>query len=114
MAGQTPRQPGLPAERTLLSWERSAFGFLVGGALVLLRQHGPLGPGRISLAITAALLVLLVLGLGYRRSQQIKASPVIAGRVVMLAPCAEVLLIGGATVGFSMAIVVVLLFSAYR
>lgn len=112
MAGQPRRKPGLPAERTLLSWERSAFGFLVGGALVLLRQHGPLGPGRTVLALTAALLALLVLWLGYRRSQQIKDAPVIAGQGVMLAPRAEVLLIGGATVVFSMAIVVVLLFSA--
>ena len=112
MAGQPRHKPGLPAERTLLSWERSAFGFLVGGALVLLRQHGPLGSGRTLLALTAALLALLVLGLGYRRSQQIKVSPVLAGRVVMPAPRAEVVLIGAATVAFSMAIVVVLLVSA--
>lgn len=112
MAGQPRRKPGLPAERTLLSWERSSFGFLVGGALVLLRQHGPLGPGRTLLALTAAVLALLVLGLGYRRSQQIKDSPVIAGRGVMPAPRAEVLLIGGATVAFSMAVLVVLVFSA--
>lgn len=75
----------------------------------MLRQHGPLGSGRVLLALTAALLALLVLGLGYRRSRQIKHSPVIAGRVVLPAPYAEVLLIGGATVAFSMAIVVVLL-----
>lgn len=111
MAGQPRHKPGLPAERTLLSWERSAFGFLVGGALVLLRQHGPFGSGRTLLALTAALLALLVLGLGYRRSHQIKDSPVIAGRIVMPAPRAEVLLIGGATVVFSMAIVVALLVS---
>ena len=62
------------------------------------------------LALTAALLALLVLGLGYRRSQQIRASPVIAGRLVMLAPRAEVCLIGGATVVFAMAVVGVLLY----
>ncbi len=109
MPGREPSKPGLPAERTLLSWERSAFGFLVGGALVLLRQHGPLGPGRTALALAAALLALLVLGLGYRRSRQIRTSPVIENRVVMLAPQAEVLLIGVATVGFATAIVVALL-----
>ncbi|HYO02366.1 MAG TPA: DUF202 domain-containing protein [Mycobacterium sp.] len=108
MPGRELSKPGLPAERTLLSWERSTFGFRVGGALVLLRQHGPLGPGRTVLALTAALLALLVLGLGYRRSRDSKASPVIADRVVTLAPRAEVLLIGGATVGFAMAIVVAL------
>ncbi|MFC3778443.1 DUF202 domain-containing protein [Mycolicibacterium holsaticum] len=106
-----PQKPGLPAERTLLSWERAAFGFLISGALVLLRPHGPLGSGRTVLALTATLLALLVLGLGYRRSRQIRTSLVIAGRVVMLAPRVEVLLIGGATVGFATAIVVALLCS---
>lgn len=109
MTRREPTKPGLPAERTLLSWERSSFGFLVGGALVLLRQHGPLGPWRVLLAITAALLALLVLGLGYRRSQQIADSPVVAGRVTTSAPQTEVLLIGAATVGFATAVVVVLL-----
>lgn len=111
MPGPAPQRPGLAAERTLLSWERSAFGFLVGGTLVLLRQHGPLGPGRTLLALIAALLALLVLGIGYRRSRQIKDSPVIAGRVVVLAPRAQVLLIGGATVGFATAVLVALLYS---
>lgn len=111
MPRSEPRKPGLPAERTLLSWERSAFGFLVGGALVLLRQHGPLGPGRTALALTATLLALLVLGLGHRRSHQIRDSPVVAGRIVMPAPRAEILLIGGATVAFATAIVAALLYS---
>ena len=109
MPGRASVKPGLAAERTLLSWERSSFGFLVGGALVLLRQHGPFGGGRTLLALTAALLALLVLGLGYRRSKQIRGSPVIAGRVVM--HVVEVCLIGGATVGFAMAVVAVLLCS---
>ena len=111
MPRSAPRKPGLPAERTLLSWERSAFGFLVGGALVLLRQHGPLGPGRTALALTATLLALLVLGLGHRRSRQITASPVLEGRVIMCAPRAEVLLIGGATIAFAAAIVAALVYS---
>lgn len=102
----------MPAERTLLSWERSAFGFLVGGALVLLRQHGPLGPGRIVLALTATVLALLVLALGYRRARQIRATPVGAGRTVVPAAHAEILLIGGATVAFAAAVVIALLVSA--
>ena len=111
MPRREPTKPGLPAERTLLSWERSSFGFLVGGALVLLRQHGPLGPGRMLLACTATLLALLVLALGYRRSRQIRDSPVVAGRVVTAAPHLEVLLIGGATVVFAAGIVGALLFA---
>lgn len=111
MARREPWKPGLPAERTLLSWERSAFGFLVGGALVMLRQHGPLGAGRTVLALTATLLALLVLALGYRRARQIRAT-VGVGRAVMPAPRAEIVLIGGATVVFSAAVVAALLYSA--
>lgn len=111
MPGRPPNQPGLPAERTLLSWERSSFGFLVGGALVLLRPHGPFGPGRVVLALTAALLALLVLGLGQRRSRQIRDSPVVEGRVVTRAPRSEVLLIGGATLAFAAALIAALLYS---
>lgn len=111
MSRREPWKPGLQPERTLLSWERTAFGFLVGGALVLLREHGPLGPGRTALALTATLLALLVLALGYRRSHHIRDSPVVAGRTVMSAPRTEVLLIGGVTIAFATAIVVVLLYS---
>lgn len=111
MTGRPPSKPGLPRERTLLSWERSSFGFLVGGALVLLRQHGPLGPVRTLLALTAALLALLVLGCGYRRSRRIGDVSVVSGRVTLSAPRAEVLLIGGSTVAFATAVVTALLFS---
>ncbi len=109
MPRREPQKPGLPAERTLLSWERSAFGFLVGGALVMLRQHGPLGPGRTVLALTATSLALLVLALAYRRARQIRAS---LGRGVMPAPYTEILLIGGATIAFATVAVAALLYSA--
>lgn len=112
MGRREPWKPGLPAERTLLSWERSAFGFLVGGALVMLRHHGPLGPGRIVLALTATLLALLILVLGYRRAHQIRTSPVVAGRIVIPPAGAMVLLIGGATVAFASAIIGALVYSA--
>ncbi|MCF6391064.1 DUF202 domain-containing protein [Mycobacterium sp. MBM] len=112
MARREPWKPGLPAERTLLSWERSAFGFLVGGALVMLRQHGPLGPGRIVLALTATLLALLVLALGYRRAHRIRTSALVAGRIVIPPAGSSILLIGGATVAFAAAIVGALMYSA--
>ncbi|BBZ09553.1 hypothetical protein MDOR_37220 [Mycolicibacterium doricum] len=81
----------------------------MGGALVLLRQQGPLGPARTLLTITAALLAVLVLSLGYRRTTQIRDSPIIAGRVVISAARAEVLAIGAATLCFATAVVLVLL-----
>jgi putative membrane protein len=98
---------GLQAERTALSWERSALGFLVGGALVLLRPHGPLQAGRIALASLAAALALLVLALGYLRSHRLRGNT----RTIP-PPRAEVLLTGYGTGFFALAIVVALLFTA--
>lgn len=109
MPDRLTKGPGLPAERTLLSWERSSFGFLVVGALVLLPRHGSLGPARAMLAITAMLLALLVLALGYRRSRRIRNSQMVNGRMVTFTPQLEVLFIGAATTGFAAAMVVVLL-----
>jgi uncharacterized membrane protein YidH (DUF202 family) len=98
---------GLQTERTALSWERSAFGFLVGGALVLLRPHGPLGPGRIALASLAGALALLVLVLGYLRSHRLRVS----SRDIS-PPRTEVLLTGYGTAAFALTIVIALLLSA--
>lgn len=100
-------KPGLQAERTSLSWERSAFGFLVGGALVLLRQHGPLHVGRTVLASIAGLLGLGVLALGYLRSRHLRNS----GRNVA-APRISVALLGYGTAFFALTIVIALLFTA--
>jgi uncharacterized membrane protein YidH (DUF202 family) len=90
-------KPGLQAERTQLSWERTAIGFLAGGAVPLLRDGGPLAFGRTSLAILAILLALLVVWLGYARAKRMR-----------MPPKAEIYLIGGATAGFATVIVVFL------
>ena len=87
-------------------------GFLVGGALVLLRQHGPLGPGRIVLAVTATILALLVLGLGYRRARQVRLNQVVEGRGNVPSARSEVVLMGCATIAFASAIVAALFYSA--
>ena len=94
MHPQPSEKPGLQAERTQLSWERSAFGFLMAGAIPLL-SHGPFSAGRTVLPIVGALLAVLAVWLGHRRT----------GRM-MVAPRFEVLLLGWATAGFAMAIVV--------
>jgi hypothetical protein len=112
MSRRESEKPGLPAERTVLSWERSAFGFLVGGALVLLRQHGPLEPGRTVLALTAAMLAILVLVTGQRRARQIRLSPMVGGRTVLHSPRAAVLVVGAATVAFAAVVVGALAFTA--
>ena len=109
MPRQPQGKPGLQAERTRLSWERSALGFLVSGAIPLLRQSGPLAVGRTLLAVIAVLLALLVLRLGRSRGRRISAIRLIAGKKIVSNARTEVLLIGWATGGFATAIVVVLL-----
>lgn len=94
MHPQPPEKPGLQAERTQLSWERSAFGFLAVGAIPLL-GHGVLTAQRSVLVVVGALLALLAVWFGHRR----------AGRMVVT-PRAEVLLLGWATAGFATLLVV--------
>jgi putative membrane protein len=89
MPPQRPEKPGLQAERTQLSWERTAFSFLIAGALPLLGR-GPLDVGRTVLPLVGAALAILVVWLGHRRG----------GRVTV-EPKTEVVLIGWATAGFA-------------
>jgi uncharacterized membrane protein YidH (DUF202 family) len=101
-------KPGLQAERTELSWERSAIGLLASSAILLFRQTGPLAVGRTLLAATAVLLALLVLGIGRRRGRRTRAIRVIAGKNIVSDARTEVLLIGWAVAGFATATVVLL------
>jgi putative membrane protein len=98
MHPRPPKKPGLQAERTQLSWERNAFGFLAVGAIPLL-SHGPFTAGRAVLLVVGALLALLAVWLGHRRASRI-----------MLTPRTEVRLLGWATAGFAALLVV---FSAF-
>jgi putative membrane protein len=102
-------KPGLHAERTELSWERSAVGLLASSAILLFRQAGLLVVGRTLLAATVVLLALLVLGLGRRRGRRARAIRVIAGKNIVSDDRTEVLLIGSAVAGFATATVAVLL-----
>ncbi|PRC42223.1 hypothetical protein C6A85_000000111600 [Mycobacterium sp. ITM-2017-0098] len=108
MPSHLPGQPGLQVERTQLSWERTALGFLVSGALVLLRPNGPLEVGRILLALSAALLALLVVWLGRRRRKRVKTIHPVTGKNIIADPRTEVYLIGCAAAIFAAAIVVLL------
>ena len=90
-----------------MSWERSAFGVLAGGALVLLKSHGPFAPGRVALASIAGLLGLLILALGHLRSRRIGAD----GHDIA-PPRMEVVILGYGTAIFAMSLVVVLLLTA--
>jgi putative membrane protein len=73
-------------------------GFLVAGAIPLLREGGPLSAGRTLLAVMAVVLALLVVVLARVRARQPLGSP----------PGIEVLVIGCATAGFAATTVVLL------
>ena len=100
-----PTDAGLQGERTQLSWERSAIGFLAGGAIPLLRVEGPLGGARPVLAATGVALAILVVWLGRRRAKHVTAGP-----DSVPAPRTEVFAIGVATTGFAALIIAVFTF----
>jgi uncharacterized membrane protein YidH (DUF202 family) len=87
-----------------LSWERTALGFLVAGAIPLLRVGGPLEVVRYILAVLAVVLALLVVWLGWVRGRH--TNP---GRGIVPPPRIGVLVLGWAVVGFAAAIVVTLM-----
>ena len=89
-----PEKPGLQAERTQLSWERSAISFLVAGAIPLFGR-GPLDDGRMVLPAIGGVLAILVVWLGHRRAPRFT-----------VAPRTEVFLVGWATAGFATLILV--------
>lgn len=106
-------KPPLQVERTLLSWERSSIGFLAVGAMLMFRQPGPLAVGRVGLGAAAIVMALMVVWLSRVRGRRIVAARRHDATAAVPSPQTEVLVIGLATVGFAVAIVVALLVSGH-
>ncbi|UQX11337.1 DUF202 domain-containing protein [Candidatus Mycobacterium methanotrophicum] len=90
-------EAGLQAERTQLSWERTAIGFLAIGMLILLRHKELPFPGRSVAATMAFALTIVVVLIGKARS-----SGAMTARTGILA-------VGYATVGLAITVGVLIL-----
>lgn len=66
-------RPGLQAERTILSWDRTAVGFVANGALVAVRHIDAVPPAQ--LAVAAVALLLAVSCTGARRQRTAAPRP---------------------------------------
>jgi uncharacterized membrane protein YidH (DUF202 family) len=103
MGARINELPGLQAERTLLSWDRTALGLLGNGALLILRDIQPLGAARLVPAAAALLLAVLCALAGRRRTKRI-------GRptATVTAPTLEVVVLGATVTVLGLAVIGVL------
>jgi putative membrane protein len=97
MAAPLRDKPGLQRERTELSWERTALGFIAIGGALLLRGETPLSEGRTLAAALSLLIALAVAIAGRRRARHMPAA---AGRSIAM--------VGVATLGLAVLVSTIL------
>jgi uncharacterized membrane protein YidH (DUF202 family) len=71
VAGPRGRLPGLPAQRTLMAWDRTALALIAHGALLVIKHPGESGPARWVPAVLSLGLALMVAAFGRTRALEI-------------------------------------------
>lgn len=107
-----PDRPGIPAERTELTWERVVLGLLTAAALLLFRHVEPLTPLRAVLIALYLLLAAATVQVGRRRGRLVRR--IHAQRAAAPVPAAPVAVgfLAGATLVIAMATAAVILVDA--
>ncbi|MFP5372096.1 MAG: DUF202 domain-containing protein [Actinomycetes bacterium] len=107
-----PDRPGVPAERTELTWERSGLGMLAAAGLLLFRHVEPLTPSRAVLVALYLVLATATVQIGRRRGRQVRGIHACRSGAPVPAAPAAVALLAGATLLIATATAVVVLLDA--
>ena len=74
ISGPRGNLPGLPSQRTLMAWDRTALALIAHGALLVIRNPSDGGPARFTPAALSLALALLVAVFGRMRAYEIADS----------------------------------------
>lgn len=103
MADQGDPKPGLQIERTHLSWERTAVGYLAVTGVLLFHVHGPLTGNRTVLAVMSIALSSAVMVIARQRGR-LRVGHDRDGHPTVASPATAVALTGWATAGLALLI----------
>jgi uncharacterized membrane protein YidH (DUF202 family) len=71
ISGPRSHLPGLPSQRTLMAWDRTALALIAHGVVLVIRHPGESGPARWTPAVMSLALALLVAVFGRMRAEEI-------------------------------------------
>lgn len=74
VSGPRGRLPGLPSQRTMMAWDRTALALIAHGALLVVRHPGDSDPIRWVGAGLSLVLAMVVAGFGRLRALEIADS----------------------------------------